>query len=184
MSNLILLHGMSCHLEDCFGPSIEKYANERKIDFYFPKFCLGDEITLSSWNESFVKYKKLLNEHTVLICHSLSTNFIIKFLYKHKLNIGTLIAVAGGYTRNPRTNIYLKDFIPLEIEFEYAKANIKNIFHIYSDDDNVWTKQELQDYTKMLNANEIVVHNCGHFGRRSGIKEIPQIFDILDENIN
>lgn len=67
------------------------------------------------------KIKTKINKNTAIICHSLSTDFIIKYLAKNKLYYKLLIAVAGGHIKIPAADFkYLSDFIPTQDEYKHA----------------------------------------------------------------
>ena len=181
MLHVIALHGMSCHLEECWLESVIENLKKLGItDFQIPHFPLLKEITLEKWDDILIKYKDIFDENLVIIAHSLSTNFIVRFLYKHKLSAQALIAVGGGYEDKEFGELgYLAPFIPSASEFEYVKNSIKNRFHIYSDDDTIWTQNQIEKYNKLLSPIEIKTHGCGHYGRTSKVKDIPQIYEIV-----
>ncbi|MBO4412867.1 MAG: alpha/beta hydrolase [Clostridia bacterium] len=180
--NIILLHGMSCRLEDCWKEYIVNLAKELNIQFFAPACPLNEDITLKNWFEDVDKFKNSINTETVFICHSLSTNFIVKYLAKSNLKAKAIISVAGGLASKDRMK-YLKDFIFTKKEAQYVVDNIKHRYNIFSNNDNIWTKEEIQNYCYALQTQNIIVDGAGHFGRRSGVKEIPEIKEII-KNIN
>ena len=181
MKNLIILHGMSCYLEECWLNSIlENKVLSKKFNFIVPHFPLEKEITFEKWDDLFAQYMPNIDENTTIIAHSLSTLFIIRFLYKHQLKINKLICVGGGYAKGaPGALKYLSAFIPQDVEFDYARQNIPHRYHIFSDNDHIWSPEHIEAYNSLLNPIEIKTHNCGHYGRTSKVKVIPEIFEIL-----
>lgn len=176
--NIILLHGMSCRLEDCWRNYVLNIGKELNIDVLTPACPLKEEITLSNWFEELDKYKRFINQETIFICHSLSTNFVVRYLAKNKIKAKALIAVAGGLASKERMQ-YLKDFVFTTAEAQYVVDNIKFKYNIYGDNDDTWTKQEIKNYCNALKTKEIVMHDAGHLGRRSGVKEIPAIKKLI-----
>lgn len=59
------------------------------------------------------------------------------------------------------------------------KSNNKNVYHIHSDNDNIFNNKFFSAYIKRTNAEETIIPNAGHFGRPSGVKEIGEIKEIL-----
>lgn len=180
--NCIFMHGMSSHLEQTFGEKVALRAKNAGFNVYFPHFPLKKEITLEGWYKVAEDYIDLFDKDTVVICHSLSTLFILKFLRKHKLHCHTLIAVAGGYDNEitDENFSYLKDFMPSELDFEYAKQHVKQRYAIYSNDDHIFTQKQLQNYRELLKAQPIFIKDCGHFGMTSGVKDIAVISQLLE----
>ena len=184
--NCILMHGMSSHLEQTFGEKVALRAKNAGFDVCFPHFPLKKDITLDGWYKVAEKYINLIDKDSVIICHSLSTLFILKFLRKYKLDCHTLIAVAGGYDSeiNDEKFLYLKDFMPSMLDFEYVKQHTGQRYAIYSNDDHIFSQKQLHNYIEMLQAQPIFIKDCGHFGMTSGVKDIPIITHLLSKTNN
>ena len=75
MKNVFIIHSYNGDTEYSFAPSIEKLCTENNIDYYFPKFPIRSEATYESWENILNDYKikKILNEKSIIICHSLGT---------------------------------------------------------------------------------------------------------------
>lgn len=71
------------------------------------------------------------------------------------------------------------DFLPSETEFDYVKNTIKNRYNIFSDDDDIWDIEHICAYNKLLDATPVATNNCGHYGRKSKIKEIKELNFII-----
>lgn len=181
MLSLIVLHGMSCYLEECWLPKLIENANKLEIsEIIVPHFPLLKDITYEKWENIFSKSLNKINENTIIIAHSLSTLFIIRFIFKFGLSFKALICIGGGYTKKITEEYkHLVDFLPNEKEFNFAKNHIKNRFHIFSDNDTIWTQQQIKKYNEFLHPVQIKTHNCGHYGRQSQIKEIKELNLIL-----
>lgn len=185
MKNFILIHGMSSHLDDSFGINIKNRIRNHGFEIIEPFFPLKHQISLESWIRELDKYKKYFTDKTCFLCHSLGCVFIIKYLYKRKLKAHTIISIAGADfdEKNPLGEKYpqLYDFKELEEEYEYVRKNVKNFYNIYSDNDNILSRESLISYTKKTGAIEIMLKEQGHFGRSSGVRDIPEIENILDK---
>lgn len=176
----IIMHGMSAHLEQGFGASLIKRMESLGLNVITPHFPLKEEITFKAWEETAKKYL-LFFQNSVVICHSLSTLFILKFFKKYKLKCKILITIAGGYAEkidDPKF-LYLIDFIPTKQDFEYAKENIPFRYSFYSDNDDVFSQKNLSDYISLLSSNGIFLKNHGHFGQSSKVTDIPEIETIV-----
>lgn len=181
MLHIIALHGMSCPLEECWLENTISDLKKLGIkEFIVPHFPVLEKITLEKWDDILAKYSKKFNQHTVVIAHSLSTLFIVKFLFKHKLSVNALISVAGGYGDKVEGELsYLSSFIPNDKEFDYLKKNVANRFHIFSNDDTIWSQEHIAAYNNKVYPVQIQTFGCGHYGRSSKVKEIPQIAEIV-----
>lgn len=178
--NCIILHGMSSYLEDSFGINLSNRIKNMGFNILLPHFPLNEKITLEKWENIAKEYSSFFN-NSLVICHSLSTLFILKFLRKYNLSCKALITIAGGYSNEIENEkyIYLKDFIPTIQDFSYAKNNIMHRFSLYSNNDHIFSQKQLLDYISLLDSKPIFLENCGHFGVSSGIKDIPEVEMII-----
>lgn len=179
MKNVFIIHSYNGDTEYSFAPSIEKLCDENKIEYYFPKFPIRSEATYESWEETLNNYKdkKLLNENSIVISHSLGTHFIPKYLARNNVKIDTYISVAGFLNYKGREDLenIVKKFLPTKEEFNRCKELVKNNYSIYSDNDEMNSIKNLKDYADMLSSNKILIKGAGHFNPKSNVKEINRI---------
>jgi hypothetical protein len=58
---------------------------------------------------------------------------------------------------------------------------MKNRYAIYSNDDHMNPQERLELYADRFKAERVFIPNAGHFGTTSGVKEIPEIFNIVEK---
>ncbi len=179
----ILLHGMSGNLDSSFG--IQLKQDLKKLDFKIiePLFTINKEITLENWFKKMDTIKQEVSSADVIICHSLGTNFIVKYLTKNNIKTNLVIAVAGGIaTEKMGENFdFLEPFVPCEQECLKFSKLVNKVYNIYSNNDHIWKQKNIHLYSKLTNAQEIFIENQGHFGKSSGVKNIPQIMQIIKD---
>ena len=78
---------------------------------------------------------------------------------------------------------YLYEFKPSAQEFNICKQNATYRYNIFNKDDRIWSIDQLQRYTKELEAKPIELPYGAHFGRRSKLKDLPIITQIIEQNI-
>lgn len=181
MKNAIILHGMSADLDACFGMKLKEDLKGLGFSIFEPKFVLHPNITLEKWEEEMDKFKGAFNKDAVLICHSLGTMFILKYLKKNELKVKMLITVAGGTVlKKEDCKIpYLLPFLPSESEFKWARENCEIKYSIFNRNDDIWRMQDIEAYNSRLGSTVVELPYGEHFGRKSGVKEIPEIIEIV-----
>ncbi len=182
MKNAIILHGMSADLDACFGIKLKEDLIKLGYNIYEPKFVLHPNITLEAWEKEMDKFKDAFNKDALLVCHSLGTLFILKYLKKNKLSAKTLITVAGGRMKPENCTdyyLYLAPFMPMDDEFDWASSHCENRYSIFNKDDDIWSIEDIKAYNKSLKSIPVELPYGAHFGRKSGVKEIPEIIDIV-----
>ena len=150
---------------------------------YFPKFPIRSEATYESWESLLNDYKErgIFNSESIVISHSLGTQFIPKYLVSNNVKISTYISVAGFVNYKGREDLenILKRFQPTDEEFYKCQTLIDNIYSIYSDNDEMNDIDKLERYADKLSANKILIKGAGHFNPKSGITEIEELNKII-----
>lgn len=184
MKNVFLIHSVNGNTIDSFAGSVERFCKENNIEYYYPIFPLRAEASPESWGKVLDEYriKGLLNSESLVITHSIGTQFIPKYLAKYNIDINTFVSVAGFVDYVGRTD-YLKNVTEIfeiaDEEFSKCKELIKNRFAIYSDNDMNPIEKCIK-YADKLGANKILVEGAGHFTKENGVTEIETLNAIMD----
>lgn len=183
MKNIFIIHSYNGDTKYSFAPSIEKLCKENKIDYYFPIFPIRNEATYESWEKILNTYKNngILNKDSIVIAHSLGTHFIPKYLARNNVKIDTFISIAGFINYKGRADLEdaMKRFLPNTKEFHKCKILIKNIYAIYSNNDEMNPLKNLEDYADLLSAKKILIEGAGHFNPKSGVTNIDKLNEVL-----
>ncbi len=185
MKNAIILHGMSADLDACFGVKLQEDLRALGFNIYEPKFVLHPNITLGKWEEEMDKFRDVIDEDALLVCHSLGTMFILKYLKKHNLKAKMLVTVAGGTVlkKEDCQITYLTPFLPSENEFKWARENCEIKYSIFNRNDDIWRMQDIEAYNSRLGSTPVELPYGEHFGRKSGVKEIPELIEIVKKEM-
>lgn len=183
MKNVFVIHSYNGDTEYSFAPSIKKLCEENNIDYYFPKFPIRSEATYEKWEEILNEYKEknILNDNSIIISHSLGTHFVPKYLARNNIKVKTYVSVAGfvNYKGREDLEIIMQRFLPTPEEFNKCKYLIDDIYSIYSDNDEMNSLKNLEDYANNLSAEKILIKGAGHFNPKSNVSEIRELNNIL-----
>lgn len=199
MKKFVLLHGLGFWYNECFGPGLIKAITDIGAEYRAAEFPLFDSGKLSyeSWTKGLDDLTKdfPLDENTVVICHSLSTFLILKYLTNNKCKIDTLITISGAklnkdYTTNsdaakdPANSSLAKDpnfakFLNTDKEYNYVKNNVKNKYCFYSNGDHYFSLESLEAYADAIGGKKMFLKDRGHFGRKAGNTGIPELEELV-----
>ena len=182
MKKAFILHGMSGSVDESFGIKLKEDLTKLGYQIFQPTFTILKDITLESWFNEMDKYKNEIEDDSIFICHSLGCLFIIKYFVKNNIKNKLIISVAGGLCKHSEVfpgYEFLIPFIPEEDELINFEALNNKLYNIYSDNDHIYKIFQLERYNEKANAIPVFLPNKGHFGRSSGVKEIPEIIDII-----
>lgn len=186
MKNLFIIHGYNGDTLETFGEYVKKESEKLGFEVYMPRFPIKQDATYNGWTEVMNKYLEngLINENTVIVAHSLGTLFTPRYLADKDKKIGLYISIAGFLKDNSgREDIekVVNEFKPTEEQIDISIKLMNNKYAIYSDNDHLNPIEELAKYAERLNATKKFIKGVGHMGRKSGVKEIPEIIEIIKE---
>ena len=179
---VFILHGMSGSVDSSFGIKLKEDLIKNDYKIIQPSFTTGKDITLLSWRNTLDKYKNLIGEEDIFVCHSLACLYIIKYCVSNKISNKLIISVAGGLCKECEVFEgfeHLIPFIPSNLEIdEFNKLN-NIVYNIYSNNDHIFNLSQLERYTEATCATPVFLQNKGHFGASSGVVDVPEIIEII-----
>ncbi len=183
MNKFVLIHGTGSSLDNSFGLNIKQRLTKHGYAVVEPIFPVKEKITLAAWIKVMDEFD--IGDNSNFLCHSLGATFIIKYLFYKKLRANLVVSIAGGfYTKNQDgpwgEYPQLKKFEPTQEELEYFQRNVKNLYLLHSDNDPIFNQSNFDEYIQKTGAVEMLLPGRGHFGPKSGVKDIPEIETILD----
>lgn len=183
MKNVMLIHGYN-GIPQIFTYFKEK-LEEKGYNVIIPEFPTRTDITIEGYFEIFDKYKEYFNENLIVIAHSIGNVMLIKYICKNSYKIDSYISLAGfgvHFIVEGKDDLN-KVIAPLEIisqEKSECINLIKNRYSIYSNNDHIVPFTVLEDYTNIINSTPILIEGIGHMGKKSGLKELPKVIEIID----
>ena len=184
---VFILHGMSGSVDSSFGIKLKENLIKMGYKIVQPNFTTGKDITLLSWYNTLDGVKDIIGEDDIFVCHSLSCLLIIKYCVLNHISNKLIISVAGGLCKESEVFKgfeHLIPFIPTNTEIEKFKQLNNKVYNVFSNNDHIYNLVQLERYTEATSATPIFLPNKGHFGSSSGVKEIPEIIDIISKHNN
>lgn len=185
--SLFILHSLNGNTEYSFKDSLTETASKLGFKVFYPVFETSEKSSYANFkNVMLSKYKKYIDKDTIIVAHSISANYLIKYVYEFSLSLKALISVGGAIElssmeikeNNYNTEIK-KNSLPNLKEIDYAKTHIKKILLYYSDNDHHSTQEMFENFIKTLNAEPVFCEGYGHFTKKHNVTDLPGIEDIL-----
>lgn len=189
MPNLFIIHSYNADTKESFGPSLKEQVEKLGIRVIYPDFPIGEHAKYSNWCNVMDKYLMSgeLNSESMIVAHSLGTHFIPKYLADRNISVKLYISCAGFLNdHSGRENLQgiIDDYKPNDEQIDKFITLVDKRFSIYSNDDHMNPQYELENYADRLAATRVFVPNVGHMGARSGISELPEALEIIEEELN
>jgi len=183
--NILLIHGYNGIPK--IYEWLENELEELGYNVIVPKFKPREGVIYKEWKKLFDEYKNYIHEESIIVAHSIGNEFIIKYFNENDLRAKLYISLAGfseyfEWENKEDLNRACKEFLVDVRELENFKNRCIKKYSIYSNNDHIVPFNILQKYPKSIDATPILIENIGHMGKKSGLKEIPKVLELIKEN--
>ena len=188
-SNIFVLHSLNADTLEYWGKNLKSFFLEKDITVRMPNFPIRSESSYENFNEILSTYLEdgQLNENSIVICHSISNPYFVRFCKEHNYKPKHYIAVApkliykypfdrNDYFVNVANAAYLK-----QDALDYGK-NFNSVYCFYSDEDD-GNIEEFHRFVKDFNAKDCYLKGYNHFDGYHRIYEIPELVELVDKLI-
>jgi len=176
MKNYFVIHALGRTENDYWYKFIKQKVEEKGYQCFVPTMPPIENMSYSSWEKVFNKYRKLINGDSVFIGHSTGAIFIVKYLMKNNLKVNKYISVVGFNKENENSANQLwdeinKSFFVENLEDFKKFANKRISFYSPTD---IYNFKLLDEFATQIDAEKEIIENAGHFtkGYEKEFKEI------------
>ncbi len=164
---IIIIHGSNGNPDEHWFKWLGKKLN---LEVHIPQFPIEEEQNLGNWMKVIEKIK--VNEHTILVGHSIACPFILSVLEKYKTKAAFLV---GGFIGklNISYDELNKTFAEKKFNWTKIKKNCKSFFIYNSDNDPHVPLEKGKELAKKLGAKLKLIKSAGHFRKKDGYSKFP-----------
>lgn len=149
-----------------------------RFEIIRPAMPLKENAKYKDWKIHFERYLPYLRNDLVLIGGSLGGVFLAKYLSEHKFpkRVRSVYLVCPPFDNTLSGEDLLGGF-KLKSNLTLLEKNSKNLYLLFSEDDDVVTVNHAEKYRKKLEKAQIIVYESknGHFK----ISEFPEIVRMI-----
>ena len=150
-----------------------------------PSFPTQTDIAMDRYFGVFDQYKENLGSNTIVIAHSIGNIMVLKYLFKNNISILGYISLAGfgePFVNEGRDdlNSVIAPLCLTDEELAKMPELIGKAYSIYSDNDHIVPFNVLEKYPIILGAKDCFIPEIGHMGSKSGLEELPEVIDIVN----
>ncbi len=182
--SVFIIHGSFGHPFENWFPWLHQNLQAREIPAFVPSMPTPYGQTFQNWSKIMDAYLEIgaLNENSVLVTHSSSCVFALKYATNRNQKFSQLITVSG-FNDLISGNA---DFDQINSEF-YMKDNELNgagklfgvINSIYSKNDPFIPLDLLSNFADSIGAEKLVIDDGGHFNKDSGYLEFKELLGLI-----
>lgn len=176
-----IIHGSFGNSQENWFPWLEQEivrGGHKCINLDFP-VGVGKQ-TYQNWEMVLDSVKRFITPDSVFFSHSISCIFLVKYCVKNNIKIGRAVFVSGF-------NHYLgldEDFDEVNCTMftnrckEFPQLCDQRIC-FYSKNDPYVRLEKLQEFAKLVDAEEVVVEDAGHFNKNAGYAKFERMLNYL-----
>jgi predicted alpha/beta hydrolase family esterase len=154
----------------------------RKFEIIVPRMPLQDDAKYRDWKICFERYIPLLKNRFILIGSSLGGIFLAKYLSENKLPKKALSAylVCPPFDNTTPKEDLVGGF-KLKANLSLIEKNCKNLYLLFSKDDDVVPVSHAEKYRKKLKNANIIIYKSknGHFN----VPKFPEIVKLIKADV-
>lgn len=150
----------------------------KEYEIIRPRMPLSDDAKYEEWKIHFERFIPLLRNGVILIGSSLGGIFLAKYLSEHKFpkKIQGVFLICPPFDNTVAGEDLVGGF-KLKADLSLLEKNTKNLYLLFSEDDDIVPVSHAEKYRQKLKAANIVIYKNknGHFK----IAEFPEIVKII-----
>ena len=163
-------------------PEYLEKALGKNFNIISPRMPLQDNAKYRDWTILFKRYLSLLSDKFILIGSSLGGVFLAKYLSENKLSKKALsVYIIGPPFDNTLPGEDLVGGFTLKKDLSLIEKNCKNLYLLFSEDDDVVPVAHADKYRKKLKKAHIIIYKNknGHFN----VPKFPEIIKLIKADI-
>lgn len=168
---VFIVHGWASGPYDCWFPWLAKELSSRGLEVIAPQFPNPKEPDLPAWVNALAETVGAPSARDHFVGHSLGGHVIVSYLNSlpRGARVGGVVVVGSRVQREgmPR------------VDEEKVRGIPQEITAIFSDDDQYVPLAEAERWREGVCANTQIFHARGHFSRREGMTEFPEVRELI-----
>lgn len=186
MPNAIIIHGTGGHPEKNWFPWLKKELEALGCKVYIPQFPTPQNQSLKNWFKIFAKYKKYLNQDSIMVGRSLGVAFILNLLesINHPIKAAFLIAGFARLLDNPDFDPLNQTFVDKKFAWTKIKKNCRKFYVLHSDNDPYVPLDRGEEIAKNLGVKLTLIKGAGHFNTDSGYTKFEFLLEKIKSELN
>lgn len=152
---------------------------------HVPQFPTPQNQTPEAWFDVFREYEQYVDEHTIMIGHSLGGAFLLRVLenISRKLAVACIVAAPVGILpiRNYESD---KSFINHPFDWQKIKSHARHFIVFHSDNDPFVSLDNGKEIAQKLGVDLKCIPGGGHFNSSAGYQQFEELLEAIKEILN
>jgi len=183
MKTAFIFHGTEGYPEENWFPWMKGKLEQKGYEVFVPQFPTPPVVPakIAEWFDVLKNYGQKIDEHTILIGHSLGGKFLLRVLEKlgHPVKAACFAGTPIGIppiANNERDNAFTGN----DFDWEAIRNKAQHFIVFQSDTDPYVALENGKQLAKHLGVELSFVPNAGHFNAKAGYTHFEQLWEKLE----
>ncbi|WP_172622778.1 RBBP9/YdeN family alpha/beta hydrolase [Aquicella siphonis] len=181
--NVIIIHGAYGYPDENWFGWLKSRLSQSGVACLVPQLPTPRQQHLETWMKAFDQtVKACVNQHSILIGHSLGAAFILRWLERQSTRIYAAILVGAfiGKVGDEQFDSINHSFVDLPFDWDRCRRNCSKFICYHGYDDPYVSSSQADEIAFRLEAERYVIMNAGHFNTASGYYQFPHLLNNLE----
>jgi len=176
---IFLFHGIYGSPDENWFPWLKAELEAKGCTVHIPHFPTKDDLIPEDWWKAFEPYEKYLDDHSIIIGHSLGCAFALKVIEKHPVKAGFFVAPAFGKTENEFTPI-MSSIADQTFDWPNIRSHCSCVQIFHADNDPYLPREKVEELAECIRAEVVWVHGAQHFNAAAGYERFPLLLQAIE----
>lgn len=184
--NIFIFHGTEGYPEENWFPWLKGELERLGHSVFVPQFPTPPIVPakLSEWFDVLKNHEQYLDEHSIIVAHSLGGKFALRVLeqMEHAIFATVFVATPIGIppiVNNERDNAFTNNVF----DWDNIKNKSRQFVVYQSDTDPYVGIDNGKELARHLGVELAFIPNAGHFNTNAGYTSFPQLLEKLESLI-
>jgi len=180
MALVCIFHGIQGYPDENWFPWLKTELEKAGHRVVIPAFPHSDHPVLEEWLDFFVRCRLDLDEHSLLIGHSLGSAFALRLLEQRKQPVRATFLIAPVWSEMGNAfDPLMTSFTTAAYDWQSIRKYAGDMHVIGSDDDPYIAPEKTEALARNLGVKVTLIRKGGHFNAAAGYTIFQRLLDEL-----
>jgi len=181
MKKAVIIHGTKGSPEGNWFQAVAAELDAQGFHTFVPQFPTPEGQNLDNWLATFESEIGELDQHSILIGHSVGAVFVLRLLEMIQIPVHTAVFVAGftGRLGLPEFDALNATFVSTQFDWEKIGSNASHFICLSGSNDPYVPFEQGKQIANSLGVPHLVIDGGGHLNSESGYRSFPRLLEEL-----
>ena len=178
-SRVVIIHGTASNPNGNWFPWLAKRLESESVETIAPALPTPAGQTLLDWHAAFKSQVGNLEEHMLLVGHSIGCGFVLRLLERAKTPVKGCFLVSGwtGLLKNQDFDPLIETFFRERFDWETIRSNAGTVAQYHGDNDPYVPLELAKELSGNLGCKLNIIPEGGHLNTEAGYIQFMSLLE-------